>query len=584
MIELIEEAKSKFKELGDAYLSDKHVLRNGIYIKVQLGKPISEEDVLVIKSQKAEYIQQHYPIHEYNWFKSRDFFISNIMLNKVIDGHERKVLSTVPYALHIKAKCLPDRIKEGLCKHNQIDLGRNPTTKAETFEKVLYYHFKKMGMLYPLPKSHSELAEYFVSIVDESMKNVASILDDVSDDVSVKWFLDVEPSLYKEYQDQYLQKRVFVREEYNYEDQQGNTWGASSFLMTLNKNKPLLISTTTSFRVPYRISIEDAIFMFRLSPVLYEVANELGYDLEYSDTFDILGVHKRNEGKLAKPFTRFKILQVPSYEEIKADGELQTMTRKEFEQELNRMFHNLLYPLYRLEDKSQMEQYRRKFTKLYNDGNFYQTLLMSRSYFRNYFYEELDINLHRPLSQLFDCLLIEEVRKLEDIDYTKRVRSLWDLIISILAQFKEGVSYMKTAVTYMGIHESTLEQFQTSKELFKIDNDHMFYYLMGQAYHFMLAHSNTANRSGRMLADYFQIRDVNSMKESATRLFETYAYKLSFSDQNRLNRVLHALLLYVPTEKCEGEYAHFYYAGMIGKNLFYTKGEQNSQGGEQDDE
>ena len=91
----------------------------------------------------------------------------------------------------------------------------------------------------------------------------------------------------------------------------------------------------------------------------------------------------------------------------------------------------------------------------------------------------------------------------------------------------------------------------------------------------MSSKSRSANKTGLLIQDVFKLRDFDEIKNKLIEKYGKYLYLLSFHEKSYINIVYNSLITYKIDENVrlneDKNYKYYYQAGLIGKNIFFTK-------------
>jgi len=229
---------------GDRMVLDSYTLPSGLYIRLHTDDRGADE-LLVDKNTP-------HSGELYNWFKTVDFYSRLIEMNKPVDP-KKKIHSNNIYSIFFKRDTL---LLEGKL---------SPTFR----ESIIRYYDAFLNV----NKDHKELLDSFElrdvdkEILQKNKERILSLTEwlaervlsyNLKSNIYIKVFFNVNIEKYKEESTRYLIPRIFNNNNYNITFN-GSIYGLSNTNMGLNAKKPYLEHKTTNYKVPFIVSIDDAL-------------------------------------------------------------------------------------------------------------------------------------------------------------------------------------------------------------------------------------------------------------------------------------------------------------------------------------
>ncbi|WCK57157.1 hypothetical protein PP175_28635 (plasmid) [Aneurinibacillus sp. Ricciae_BoGa-3] len=566
MIEIFEEVKRMYEQEGDKYFIDKYVLTEGIYIRINKDLSITEDDILVVKSKKNE----EYDFDLYRWFRERDF-LSKIIYddaNKCIDTNEKKIHSINPYSLILKRINLPDSI-QGLAKNTLKTVDDTGLSSEAFFEIVLDLHFKKMESLYDCTVDYQTYKERLSEKAKEAIPLISNL--NAKDNTRIKMFLDEEVMNYQVFFNEYMKGKAFADKTYN-EDIEGQIQGVLGYNNSLNSRKPTLLMRTTSFQAPYRVSIEDAILFYKMSLIIHEVKKETTKLFEVNGVGEVQNYEmiRRDKGGL---YREFNILQVKEPADILEEVAQTWRSRTAIEEEVNRTFlKGLLYAVYKVDDSGDVSDFLKSFQSRFTDMHLFNELVMNRTLLKGYFVKHYDVDIYAFFEKILSFIMVYEIENAPFPFYG--LREKWDKQMSVLHYFSGGKKRKDMSKRLKQLIIDSSERLR-NEEIFEVEDDESYYFLLGQIASYLVSQSQTKNKSGRMFTPFLQSRNSQKIKAEMRRVYDLYAYNLPVYSQAPINKAIQAVNAYAPTKSLmNNELTDMLHAGIIGSNIFYMKKEK----------
>ena len=247
----------------DKAVLDNYIPKDGTYFRLNKDNTMER---LTVKRNQTEQSEL------YQWFKEADYNSNLIDMNKPIDT-TKKIHSNNYYTIFIKCDILP-----------RIGSNKDKILTEEQLEEVISHYFgifleqtkdkktEKIIEAINLQEINLEELEYCKKRIKEAMPKIIQEIEDneLADKNYVKIFIEQNIEAYKREGKRYYYPRIFNKNDYNIEIN-GEIWGLSNNNMGLNSKKPYLELKTTKFKVPYRISLEEAF----ISKKFFEWINNL---------------------------------------------------------------------------------------------------------------------------------------------------------------------------------------------------------------------------------------------------------------------------------------------------------------------
>lgn len=320
---------------------DVYNLKDGAYFRVDKNGEILSHIIVNKNSEKGK---------EYEWFRERDFYSKLVTMNKPVDKL-KKIHSNNMYTIFVKAENLPDFLDKKIT--------------YESFDDNIDVYFSKL-LAEPEKKEKEIFEANNIELIDkeictkasqslkQAIRNVVNEIKtwDKSEGFSqkgyVKVFIQTSENLeedlenYKREGERYLASKVFNDNNYNV-NVDDTLYGLSGENMGLNAKKIYLEMKTTKFKVPYRVTLEEAMVNY--------------YIMQWIENYKVISDKTDKEVKL----TQFKIPYMsednvidPNNNDCEEGFSFETMPNKsgDFIKDINYIPKNIekLSKVFKLED------------------------------------------------------------------------------------------------------------------------------------------------------------------------------------------------------------------------------------------
>lgn len=561
MLEIINEIKKIQDIYGDQEFIDSFSLNNGTYIKIT-NKPICEEDIFYVNNKKID-LSVEETREKYNWFKERAFYntLLNNSSNKCVAGSKtvKSILSVVPESLIFKGKNLNlDRMESNI----KFFLEELNAYASDTLDIPYFYnlYIDKLNELRAIVKENEDLK--------------------IKPEENIYLYLDTDLDAYKKSYQLYLEKRLFLSEK-SVITVNEQRLGILSYSMALNSsNKPTLASNYIN--VPFEIA------------EMFNIISKLGYKINA-----ILNKHSTNGQKVniifnsdrkiisverflerpAREFHDYFILQ----EENKEDKpQVRKITAFELVPIVDEIFtRGALVNSLKQDIRSSgsaLSDYLKYTGKTFTDESIVQEFVTNRDSFYEYFYRggktDITLPLEHTLKKIFEYNLC-------NIKSRKLLCTKFDYLINILIYTSRGKEkYYKMAESIKKIQENLLES--KKNNVIEINTDEEFYFLAGQLLHYLSSLSEAEDKSYQDAFEYNNLRNMQQIKRTLISKHAKYGYKLPRYSEAFINQVYQEIIEYKAecVDKKNISKSHLWYyfnAGLVGKNIFYTKIEEKEE-------
>lgn len=564
---LIEHLEKNLNKYGDKYIIDKQKLTEGLYIKI--NKDFEILDYINIKNG-VEISEDDL----YYFFLERVFYSKMIFSNasKAIDTKEKKIHSTNPFSIILKRENLKDEIVR-LSSDNLKDVTAKglplPKTGEEIFALVMFYHFNRIKEMFGDGWDHEKMHKGFNKLL---MEDILDFLEDnkltIGRKVPIYILMDRDLEDYRECSEIYLRQRLF--------DADKDGLGINIYSNTLNSDKPFLSAVGTSFEKRNLVDYEEAYLYYKLSFVFKDIAKELGYvvETEQKNHISVVGdMAPKDSRNKVSDFREMKILQE---DEVDIEPLILKYTRDDILKRINSYSRNIFYALLNRDTKG----FRETAGKSIKDASVIRPLVSHNVAIKNYFNQGLDVSIERPLERFTENMFIYDVeksvnKKIKKTDITTfDLRRKWDLRISIMNYLSNKEVYENMPDKIKEIKCNVEKQF-LEKEDIEIGCDESYYFLLGQAFQYLVSKSESSRDTGRFYTPIMRAGNNKKLKEVLINTHTKYSNKLSKNPLSRINVLLAAIYSYEPEKTIKDvDMRTFLHGGLVSRNLIYVKKEK----------
>jgi CRISPR-associated protein Csh1 len=559
----------------DQMVIDSYRLKPGLYLR--LNKDGSTDELFVDK--KVAVINAEL----YTWFQKADFHSSLIEMNKPVDK---------------KKKIHSNNIYTFFCKYDTFII--NKALNIELIESIERYYgelLKDMGKIAseilanagyePLKKEKVNACKARIS--SEINKTLVTLLQrDIKDNCYVKLFIEADENDYRHEGNRYLLPRIFNCDTYNLEHND-EVLGLSNSNMGLNAKKPYLEHKTAAFKVPYRISSEEAIMLRKYFlwlgsqkredkpvnsgyiPVLEHKAHllesadditknksthymhfEKGMDITIDD-YDFL---PRFSDKLSKPVSFKNYLNTPKF----SGGEKARLS------EVEKIVNLYLY------DNQLVFHYGTENVKVTTrlSAALAKEITLTRDVMAAWFKKGDPLPLSACLKAVTLRLIIA---RLQNLEYISNLACALNVRLALLKHFElEEEKDMGTIIEnqYLALKEKVLAK----KENAFCESKTEFYLAAGQLLRYLLSRSQAQKANyDVLLRGVLAANSAAGVKEQVNKLLTKYSYDVEITNP-RFNRMLTIVNSY-DVDVTEAIGLDALLCGFATESIIYFKNEED---------
>mgnify|MGYP006985657149 CR=1 FL=1 len=494
---------------------------------------------------------------------------TNLVLNTIIlaDGDYVLVHSDGTYDV--------EKIKYSKKDHCLIE-----KPEDEIYDKLCFYDYQSqlVSMNKPQDPGKTIHSNNYLSLFvkKESFNN-----GKMNDEAIERYFKALEnPQLYIDEGNRYLLTKIFNCNDYNVYDN-GTVYGLPNYNLQLNAKKPFLENKTRMHKIPYMVSLEDALLQKQFFDYLLNRVSTGKSNVYINEDDDKRIYCLDNTENIDKGFNGF-------YLKTKKGKELEIHYMDvvtDYKQYLNPLFdfENVIGAL---DDECYREyKYRNDVEKLINN------ILFSKYLINNYFTAPDDIKGIKTdsvyKSNLLTCrnaiFAWTRAGRVDNIGYILPKAALGVVINSIRKEYirlaQKQLNLYFALDKYFNKQENNMENVReslrtkiNSEHQNVIENDLEYSFAVGQALAYLQSKSKAKNKTQDIINQFIVIRNDRVLKIKLKQFYRRYNYSL-FVGKTRFNYMFSMIMEYLDVNKID---QGMLLAGYLGENLIYEKGEKEN--------
>jgi CRISPR-associated protein Csh1 len=569
-------------ENPERIILDRHQMKNGLYVRIDREGNI--KDNLIVNKETSTIGNTYW------WFRDRDYYSSLLEMNKSVDT-KKKIHSNNMYTIFIKCQNLPEVGEDKQLNYNQL-------------EEIFDGYYDRINREYDKrEKEILEIANIEVINIDDLefcknimlkairetikfIKNLDKNSGFTSKNDYVKLFIesdtneDVDIKNYIKESNRYIDLKIFNCNDYN-KNIKGKIYGLSNENMVLNNKKPYLELKSTKFKVPFKISLEQAIKNHKIIQWIENARDENGkiisnFNLNWDNDLS------------SKPDDNCDV--GICFETIKTKTGCQIIENDFIPRNIKNLNKYFEYKNYLDYDKDEMAGCKERYVLegyvdkvffknqmkivYYNDEykpkglNTYcsNAMTIMKIPMKNYF----RLGIEDSLNSVIDKITLGIIESsLNDENVTKySIACKENLRLNLLRYFEIG------GKKNMGdILTKVMEDVKTkvkAKEFIPIGSDDEFYYCIGQLTYYLCSLSEAKSKNQNMYNSIIKAQSSKKIKDILKHLYKVYNYKIGNANL-KFNNLFSMIMGYEPTKKSNVD---MIICGLTTNNVIYTKKEE----------
>lgn len=563
---------------------DNYVPKNGLYFRIYSDGTI-EEPLYVNKKEinKSE---------QYNWFVKADYYSQLVDMQKPVDP-KKKIHSNNQYSLFIKCSILP-RVGD-LSKANETKvLSVNGLREAvqRYYDSLIQEKRDKVGIEIlencNVQQMNREQAEKNRDVILINLDIIlAKVEKAISDGIGftnkeyVKIFFDAPIEEYKMEYKRYTMPKLFNCNTYNI-SLNGEIYGLSNDNMGLNAKKPFLEHKTMHTKVPFRLSLDDALvskrifdWMNNLTDENGRILNEVFFPFDYNFKTSLpkvsgMGLYIYKEQDNGKPVIKdFDViahkvklkrpLSCENYLQIKEFEEKKITELWEFEDRVDELFYY---------GKLQGHYFNQDLKPRAGSISAYTVniLEISKKAMYDFFHKGYEGNIKAMLDKV-TMQLIKDKFIGKDYLSIKEVTQALNFRFNLLNYFKiEGKMDMGDRVVSL---KGTLRQ-RLQQEDVGLCTDDEFYFAAGQITSYLVGRTQAAKPKQDLYEKYMHCNNASRLKDRIIADYNVYKYDIALK-YKKFNKLFSAVMGYDTASKIQMD---LFLAGLTASNILLEKKEE----------
>lgn len=620
--------KDMIKPYKEAVVADKniilnnHKLKDGLYIKLHVNKPIEicEENYIIVNNKEKDKGLDRTDIKKpglYKWFKEMDYYsvILNDDTNKCIDLPAKKIHSTNQMTLFIKKDKWPVIGRDAIAKEKLIELidkyfntiKLSESKFTEIYEKSKYTRGKLKNAEKEefLNTYFGEQIQYIrseerVKSIEENkefiLENFDGIIDSIKEFIQshtfngyIKIFLDCKKEMYESESQVYTISKIFNVNYYNlFID--GEILGLPSNDITTNTKKPYLLLKTMQTNAPYRANVGEVQSTKNLFEWLVMQGKFKEIKLDYDFKFNGTDSHKKGEYYLSIHLN--KNAEIDEFDNIpfsaaKLNFNLYNVLN--IEERINNKDKNSFKILIKNEPIKEYEMLQQRFSEYFFNnrlseyfkdkdpdikfneftGQMRALFMLSRDGLFDFFSRGIDTSIKANIDKLTMDLIQERFKKTVQGFNINRIAKAYNLRISLLNYFEIGGEKMADKIKNIMVslkHKLILE------ELAVCESDEEFYFAAGQLGYYILSQSIGDRKNFGIFEQILNAKDSSQLKKKLKEIFAIYKHAFGFNNV-KFKNAMSMVMGYEADRKMVDSMQDMLLAGLLANNVFYEKRE-----------
>lgn len=575
--EFVEHEKQYPEFDTDSMILENYRLKPGLYIRLNHDDDMDE----IYVAKKTELPENDSLVQ---WFIKADFYCSLIEMNKPVD-RKKQIHSNNLFSLFCKRDVfyqdgnINPKLKEHIDRYFNSLLNPNDNKAAEILTSASYEPLQESRI-----NTNKERFIASLNMVVERIKELA-----IKDNCYIKLYLNVAEEDYAYEGARYLLPKIFNCNDYNL-PVDGNVFGLSNTDMGLNAKKPYLEHKTTAYKVPYRVTTEQAILLRKLyvwlngqgrdgkplysgyipvwehAPELLAVASEVDvrkpvmymhFERGIGLTIDDYDFLPSFCDRMSKPISFNNYLNAAKYQGGKM-GKLSAV-----EAHINENLYG--FQLVRNYDAERIKVSDKLPQALANQ------IMMSREAMRAWLRKGDTL----PIQSCIDKVTMGVIlARLQNLEYIPALAHALNVRLSLIKYFSKEENDMGSTIeiAYLALKEKVLNTKDTANCLDELE----FYLAVGQLlrYFFSLSQAQ-ALQYDVLWRGITAAKDVADIKKEYRKHFQRYAHEIKINSP-RFNNMLSVASSYLPEKEGPINLDALFY-GFAAESIIYYKDKEDVQ-------
>jgi CRISPR-associated protein Csh1 len=582
--EISEIFNEKYKEFGEAMITDNYTLTYGDYGMFSLND--TEATIEFFKVDKNTDREQDV----YKDFAKLDFISGLISMNKPMDP-SKIIHSNNIYAFFVKKDNLDT--EKGKLNNDIIDtyynVLKNPSIKYKNKPKSqeIYLDIEKLH-----GKVDGDLTDKISSWVKENIFKIGKILN--KDKIYLKLFYKTTVEDYKKESEKYILPNIYNSTDYNVRVN-NKIYGLPDFNMGLNSKKPYLENKTRKSKLPVLVDKDKIVIEKNLFQYLMNYSAQGKNYVYFNNEIEGVPPKESKKGNFQGYFLRVTkgkeveiedsdIITGYNYElrkSIKVTAILKNGIGDAFSpfkgklSDINKIriaiddifFHKWLSNNFFTEAKKIN----------INDSTLKQSLIEYRYGFYTWFYKGEDSIVRTFWNKMTKVFLYNSMSK-GDIN---GAINQFNLRYAFLDYFQDKEGGEKMAQIIKDIRKDVERKIKIKNDIeyeVEISNDREYYFCVGQLLQYFYAQNRSNSKNYSFVRPILAANSDKFIKDQLKRLFIKYSYAISGA--LKFNNMYYMVAAYEPKANLNQDAI---VAGFVSPNLILKKEEQNDKKEKQND-
>lgn len=572
----LEVFEQELKQKGMALIFDNYIPVDGSYLLVPVKDDgFGEPTIIEVKQDKKAKELAARANPKFRDICRYDFYSKLRDMNKPVD--KQKIIHSNNYcSFFVKKESLKGGklTSEGIVNYYDTlkDFSVKYAKKSKSLE--LYQAFEEKNG--PVDCTSLEKAKTWI------LQNIFSLEKwcAIEGKDYLKIFFEFPLAVYEQEFERYLYPTIYNKNDFNIKTETG-ILGLPNQNMSMNDKKPFLENKSRKTKIPYLISIKEAILQLEFFEYLLSFADRREFNI-YIDP-DTGTIQSYQDGKCPAHFSGY-FLRIQKGKEGAEIHRFDVISG--YYEELSKSFeqNNHLH-IKRLEDypygsiwkRREMEDLLEKYLFPFLSNNYFtpakdvplkdsiekQLFVLTRDSLFEWLYKGNAVLFRGLYDQVVFLLLRNSLLK----GNVKKAAHQFNLWLSLKIYF-EGGENMGDRVNEI---KKNLKQKMYAKETDQIQSDHEYYFVVGQLIYYLFSKSQSKKIPQSLLNGFLTVKTDRLLKEKLEKLYMKYNYDITIYEK-RFNHLYAMATAYEPGNHIVDR--SMLINGFLHSNLFYEKKEE----------
>ncbi len=352
----------------------------------------------------------------------------------------------------------------------------------------------------------------------------------------------------------------------------------------LNSKKPYLELKTTKFKVPYRISLEEAFVSKKFFEWINNLVDEQGkiisdiylpIDFKFTNTEvsesniennTCLYLHKTtNNGKpviedfaIINHIEKMKPIKMSNYLNLEKLEEKNIGNKKELEAKIDEYYYNnkLTKNYYNNDIKPK--------TGIFSDKQI-NILLTTKQAMLNYFKKGIEVGFKTCIDKMTKEMILEKFIDKEYINI-QEIANAQNFRLNLLNYYEIGEkANMGNRIKDLYY---TLKEKTEKDGIITCENDEEFYFAAGQLIYYLVSQSEAKNKTQGLVTPFLELSTSTKLKQAIITMYKKYGYKIDLG-AHKINNLIGMVTGY-ETQAKASDYQDLIISGICSKNIIYA--------------